>query len=112
MYDEAVLIALGSNQSGRFGSSNALLVAALEGFASVGLEVAGRSSWWRSASWPDPSLPDYLNGVAMVEPTLPPDWTGVDWTRAGSLSASGGRLGRPNGEPTVCSWASVLVQSS
>jgi 2-amino-4-hydroxy-6-hydroxymethyldihydropteridine diphosphokinase len=73
MYDEAVLIALGSNQSGGFGSSNALLAAALEGFAPAGLDVLKRSSWWRSASWPDPSLPDYLNGVAIAQTTLPPE---------------------------------------
>ena len=72
MYDEAVLVALGSNLNGGFGSSKALLAAALEGFPSAGLEVLNRSSWWRSASWPDPSAPDYLNGVAIVKTTLSP----------------------------------------
>ena len=73
MNDEAVLIALGSNLEGVFGSSKALLVAALEGFAAHGLTVLKRSSWWRSAAWPDPSAPDYLNGVAMVETAQSPD---------------------------------------
>lgn len=72
MYDDAVLIALGSNLEGGFGSSKALLAAALEGFAPAGLRVVGRSSWWRSASWPDPTAPDYLNAVAMVETPLAP----------------------------------------
>jgi 2-amino-4-hydroxy-6-hydroxymethyldihydropteridine diphosphokinase len=31
-----------------------------------------RSSWWRSASWPDPGKPDYLNGLALVETALSP----------------------------------------
>ena len=66
MYDEAVLVALGSNLNGGFGSSNALLAAALEGFPSAGLAVLKRSSWWRSASWPDPSAPDYINAVVIV----------------------------------------------
>lgn len=26
-----------------------------------------RSSWWRSAAWPDPNGPEYRNGVALVE---------------------------------------------
>ena len=73
MYDDAVLIALGSNLEGGFGSSKALLAAALEAFPMIGVQVMKRSSWWRSASWPDPSLPDYLNGVAMVETELPPE---------------------------------------
>ena len=73
MNESTVIVALGSNLQGGFGSSNALLAAALEGFASAGLAVVRRSSWWRSASWPDPGLPDYLNGVAIVETALPPE---------------------------------------
>ena len=73
MNDEAVLIALGSNLEGVFGSSKALLAAALEGFAAHDLTVLKRSSWWRSASWPDASLPDYLNGVALVQTALSPN---------------------------------------
>jgi 2-amino-4-hydroxy-6-hydroxymethyldihydropteridine diphosphokinase len=72
MNDTAVVVAMGSNLAGGFGSSKALLDAALEGFAPVDLKVLARSSWWRSASWPDRSLPDYLNGVAIVETRLPP----------------------------------------
>jgi len=72
MNDDAVLIALGSNLEGGFGSSNALLVAALEGFGPAGLKLLARSSWWRSASWPDPMMPDYLNAVAIVETPLTP----------------------------------------
>src|ERR1700728_4163660 len=73
MDNEAVLIALGSNLEGVFGSSKALLAAALEGFAPFGLTVLKRSSWWRSASWPDASLPDYLNGVALVRTASSPE---------------------------------------
>jgi 2-amino-4-hydroxy-6-hydroxymethyldihydropteridine diphosphokinase len=70
--DDAVLIALGSNLAGGFESSKALLAAALEAFAPAGLTVMRTSSWWRSASWPDATLPDYLNGVALVETALEP----------------------------------------
>ena len=41
--------------------------AALARFPDVGLHVLKRSSWWRSAAWPDPMQPEYRNGVAIVE---------------------------------------------
>ena len=34
--------------------------------------MLARSSWWRSAAWPDPNEPEYRNGVAFVETTMPP----------------------------------------
>jgi 2-amino-4-hydroxy-6-hydroxymethyldihydropteridine diphosphokinase len=73
MYDDAVVVALGSNLKGGFESSKALLDAALEAFAAARLNLLGHSRWWRSASWPDATLPDYLNGVAMVETNLGPE---------------------------------------
>jgi 2-amino-4-hydroxy-6-hydroxymethyldihydropteridine diphosphokinase len=72
MFDDAVLIALGSSLAGRFGSREALLEAALDDFPPAGLKLMTRSSWWRSASWPDPGKPDYLNGLALVETALSP----------------------------------------
>jgi 2-amino-4-hydroxy-6-hydroxymethyldihydropteridine diphosphokinase len=72
--DTAVIVALGSNLKGRFKSSEALLEAALAQFAASGLKVVARSSWWKSAAWPDPAGPEYRNGVAIVETRLsPPD---------------------------------------
>ena len=67
-----MVIALGSNLAGEAGSSEAVLEAALSRFAEAGLALARRSSWWRSAAWPDPAQPDYLNGVAIVETSLAP----------------------------------------
>jgi 2-amino-4-hydroxy-6-hydroxymethyldihydropteridine diphosphokinase len=67
MYEEDILIALGSNLKGVHVSVEALLEAALARFPAIGLPVIRRSSWWRSAAWPDPTAPDYLNGVAIVE---------------------------------------------
>lgn len=34
--------------------------------------MVGRSSWWRSAAWPDPDDPPFLNGVAIVRTELGP----------------------------------------
>jgi len=44
----------------------------LSRFPTVGLKVLQRSSWWRSAAWPDPTGPEYRNGVALVEADAPP----------------------------------------
>jgi 2-amino-4-hydroxy-6-hydroxymethyldihydropteridine diphosphokinase len=70
--DEAVIVALGSNLKGSYPSLQSLLEAALDALAPEGLKVIARSSWWRSAAWPDPSGPAYLNGVAIVETALEP----------------------------------------
>ena len=67
-----VVVALGGNLAGGYGSSEALLEAALARFPQVGLKVLKRSSWWRSAAWPDPTQPEYRNGVALVEALAPP----------------------------------------
>ncbi|MFD1189971.1 2-amino-4-hydroxy-6-hydroxymethyldihydropteridine diphosphokinase [Phenylobacterium conjunctum] len=73
--DGLVVIALGGNLPGDFGSSEALLEAALARFAQAGLPVVSRSSWWRSAAWPEPDENEYRNGVALVEARLPPSDT-------------------------------------
>jgi len=73
--DEAVVIALGANLKGEYPSIQALLEAALEAFGPQGLTILRRSSWWRSAAWPDPTAPAYLNGVAVVETALGPRQT-------------------------------------
>ena len=32
-----------------------------------GFRIFGRSRWWRSAAWPDPRDPPFLNGVVLAE---------------------------------------------
>jgi 2-amino-4-hydroxy-6-hydroxymethyldihydropteridine diphosphokinase len=68
--EDAVVVALGSNLPGPYASAEALLEAALASFPLVGLEIVKRSLWWRSAAWPPSALPDYLNGVVLVETKL------------------------------------------
>jgi 2-amino-4-hydroxy-6-hydroxymethyldihydropteridine diphosphokinase len=70
--DEAVIVALGCNLAGAYTSREALLEAAVAALPGVGLEVVARSTWWVSAAWPDPTGPEYLNGVAIVRTDLPP----------------------------------------
>ena len=71
--DEAVVVALGGNLAGAFGSSEALLEAALARLAEAGLPHLRRSSWWRSAAWPDPTANEYRNGIVLVEARLGPE---------------------------------------
>jgi 2-amino-4-hydroxy-6-hydroxymethyldihydropteridine diphosphokinase len=66
--DAAVVVALGGN----LGSSRSILDQAVDRLGPAGLKVVRRSSWWRSRAWPDPSEPDYLNAVVLVETGLEP----------------------------------------
>jgi 2-amino-4-hydroxy-6-hydroxymethyldihydropteridine diphosphokinase len=63
-----VIVALGGNMAGDYASIESLLEAALARFPQAQLPVVARSSWWRSAAWPDPDDPEYRNGIALVEP--------------------------------------------
>jgi len=58
-----VIIALGSNDKGGWPDIGALLDAAVHDLESAGLGDIRRSRWWRSAAWPDPADPPFLNGV-------------------------------------------------
>ena len=89
--DEAAIVALGSNLPGVYAASTDLLEAALEQFQAEGLVLLRRSRWWRSAAWPDPDLPDYLNGLAIVETALGPRAT------LAALLAIEARFGRTRG---------------
>jgi 2-amino-4-hydroxy-6-hydroxymethyldihydropteridine diphosphokinase len=71
-WDDAVIVALGSNLSGEYESSCAAMDRALEEFSDIGLTVKAKSSIWRSKAWPDATQPDYLNAVAIVETSLIP----------------------------------------
>ncbi|HEX8232638.1 MAG TPA: 2-amino-4-hydroxy-6-hydroxymethyldihydropteridine diphosphokinase [Caulobacteraceae bacterium] len=68
--DEAVVVALGSNQPFGALQPREVLEAALARFPAFGMEVVKRSSWWRSAAWPDAREPEFLNGVALVDTTI------------------------------------------
>ncbi len=71
-FDEAVILAIGGNLAGDYPSLEALLEAALFAFPRAGVRLVRRSGWWRSAAWPDPTLPPYLNAAAIVETEHPP----------------------------------------
>ncbi|MGC1304219.1 MAG: 2-amino-4-hydroxy-6-hydroxymethyldihydropteridine diphosphokinase [Caulobacteraceae bacterium] len=98
-YDSAVIVALGSNLSIFPGAPSDILIAALDEFQQSGLEVVRRSSFWCSAAWPDPSEPDYINAVAVVETSLSPE---AALARLHALEARFGRVrGRANAPRTL-----------
>jgi 2-amino-4-hydroxy-6-hydroxymethyldihydropteridine diphosphokinase len=90
--NEAIILALGGNLAGDYPSLEALLEAAVSALPHAGVRVVRRSGWWRSAAWPDPSAPAYLNAVAIVETTLSPQ------TLMTQLHALEATFGRRRGE--------------
>lgn len=93
--DTSVVIALGGNIAGEFGSSEALLDTALVRLAEAGLPLFRRSSWWRSAAWPDPTANEYRNGIILVEAVLSPEET------LRTLFSVEQAFGRIRGEPNA-----------
>jgi 2-amino-4-hydroxy-6-hydroxymethyldihydropteridine diphosphokinase len=70
--DEAVIVALGGNLALEGQAVQAVLELAAGRLAAAGLRPVKRSGWWRSAAWPDPTQPAYLNAVAWVDTALEP----------------------------------------
>jgi len=64
--DDAIVVALGCNDCGVWRDCREALEAALGRVRAEGIDVVARSSWWRSAAWPDPTDPPFLNGVVIV----------------------------------------------
>lgn len=70
--DEAVFVGLGASTPSPWGEPAQTLERALLRLSDAGLRVVKRSRLWRSAAWPDPSDPPFLNAVAQVETPMSP----------------------------------------
>ena len=68
----AIYIGLGANLDSPLGPPLTTLESALERFPAHGLHVVCRSRWYRSAAYPDPSDPPFVNGVVEIETDLDP----------------------------------------
>lgn len=97
--DAAVVVAMGANLAGMWGSPAEALAQALLRMQAAGLTAVARSSFWRSAAWPDPSQPDYINAVALVDTTLDPAETLT--ALHGIERAFGRERGAPNAARTL-----------
>jgi 2-amino-4-hydroxy-6-hydroxymethyldihydropteridine diphosphokinase len=67
------VIALGGNLSGDYPSVALALAAAAGRLPEAGFTVKAVSRWWRSAAWPDPNDPPFLNGVVLATTDLEPE---------------------------------------
>jgi 2-amino-4-hydroxy-6-hydroxymethyldihydropteridine diphosphokinase len=65
-------IALGSNVAGRFASPTEAVEAAMRALQASGIMLISRSRLYRSAAWPDPADPEFVNAVIAVETSLAP----------------------------------------
>ena len=67
------LVALGSNLAHpRFGQPRQTCEAAVAALEPAGIQVLGRSRWYRSAPLPPSGQPWFINGVVRVQCELPP----------------------------------------
>ena len=67
-----IFIALGANLPSRFGQPLLTLRAALESVLQRGVKVESVSPYYRSAAWPDPNDPPFVNAVASLRTKLEP----------------------------------------
>jgi 2-amino-4-hydroxy-6-hydroxymethyldihydropteridine diphosphokinase len=67
------VIALGGNLPGAYPSMDLALAAAAARLPEAGFTVRAVSRWWRSAAWPDPGDPPFLNGVVLASTDLEPE---------------------------------------
>ena len=89
-------IALGSNVAGRFSGPNVAVEAAVRALEGSDIRVIDRSRLYRSAAWPDPADPEFVNAVAAVETGLPPS---ALLARLHALEAEFGRVRRQPNAP-------------
>jgi 2-amino-4-hydroxy-6-hydroxymethyldihydropteridine diphosphokinase len=94
-----ILLGLGGNlPSRRFGPPQRTLEAALVALEARAIRVRRRSRWYRSRPLPDDGQPWYVNGVAELDTTLPPDQL---LARVLEVEAAFGRVRRRRWAPRV-----------
>ena len=67
-----ILIALGANLPSPAGNPAQTLTAALRELARRSITIESRSGFYRTAAWPDPHDPPFVNAVAAIRTGLSP----------------------------------------
>ncbi len=67
-----IYVALGANLESRVGPPRVTLERALQELESRGINVRGRSRWYKSPAFPDPTDPEFINGMGVLETALQP----------------------------------------
>jgi len=68
-----ILIALGANLSSSAGTPADTLVSALRALDTRNITVERQSGFYRSAAWPNPTDPPFVNAVAAIKTGLSPE---------------------------------------
>src|ERR1700735_116060 len=89
-------IALGSNVAGRFASPADAVEAAMVSIQTAEISMISRSRLYRSAAWPDPADPEFVNAMISVETSLAPD---ALLARLHAVEAEFGRIRRQVNAP-------------
>ena len=91
-----ILIALGANLPSHAGKPADTLNAALAGLPGRSITIQKRSGFYRSAAWPNPSDPRFINAVAAVRTNLsPPALLAALHEMESSFGRRRGALGSP-----------------
>jgi 2-amino-4-hydroxy-6-hydroxymethyldihydropteridine diphosphokinase len=67
-----IVIALGANLPSRVGSPRDTLRSALARLSAQSVRILGVSSYYVTKAWPDPTDPDFVNAVALMETNFAP----------------------------------------
>ena len=89
-------IALGSNVAGRFAHPIEAVETAMQVIQDIEIKMVSRSRFYRSAAWPDPADPEFINAMMSVETSLAP---GALLARLHAVEAEFGRERRQVNAP-------------
>lgn len=70
---DLAVIALGGNLPGAYPTMALTLAAAAARLPEAGFKVLRVSRWWRSAAWPNPEDPPFLNGIVLARTSQEPE---------------------------------------
>jgi 2-amino-4-hydroxy-6-hydroxymethyldihydropteridine diphosphokinase len=97
-----IIVALGSNLAGRFGSPTDTLRRALVEMKAMGVEIASTSRLYTTLAYARNPQPDFVNAIAAVSTPLP---AGALLGVLKRIEAAAGRQKARRADPATLSWA-------